>query len=1116
MLNQRATLHSKIVRIVGILVILSFAPCLFGSSDRPAVHAVAYAHMDTQWRWTIQDTILNDIPGTLRENFKLLLLYPAYQFSFSGAWRYMLAKEYWPEDYVELRKRIEEGRWHLAGGFLDEVDANIPAPESLIRHSLYTNKFFKQEFGKESHDVLLPDSFGFSYALPSIAAHSGLVGFSSYKLSWGSAIPLPFDLGMWRGPDGTEIAAALNPGSFANRVDTDPSADSKWIDRVNKQGETSGVYLGLRYYGVGDKGGAPNEESVTNVQRAVDNPTGELKVVSASSDQLFLELTPEERVKLPRYQGELLMSTHGVGCYTSHAEMKWLNRRNEMLADSTERAAVTAEWLGGAEYPSQRLRENWIRFLWNQMHDVLPGTCLPRAYTFSQNDEFLAQNQFAAVLQDSVGVITRAMDTRGSGVAVAVYNPLGFEREDVAETQVELGKLAGKPRLAVEVTGPDGKKVPAQLAARTEGDQSSTSSVSFLAKVPPVGFAIFDINLVQLPEPPPASAVIEASKEEKKPQTPEPEQKKAGELTAGIDQLENTRFRVRIDADGNLSSIYDRVLEKELLSAPVRLEMRSNVVDLYPAWEIPFNTVNASPKESLRGPAAIELVEDGPARMTLEIRRRAGGSPVVQRISLSAGGAGNRVEIATHIDWKERATLLKMAFAFTAANPKATYDLGLGTIERGNNTPKLYEVPAQQWADLTDAGKRFGISVITDSKYGWDKPNDKTLRSTLIHTPFTKGSYRDQNYLDHGRHKMTHALYPHAGDWREAETASVAARVNQPLITFQVPQHAGHLGKQFSLAKVSSPHVAIRAIKKAEDGSGVVIRLQELSGSSIAKVRVTFAAKVLSASEANGVENVMRPAAVKAGELMTDMGAYQPRTFIVKLAPPSKALQVPPSTSIPLAFDARSTSEPGKKPENPFDQGGVSIPVHLWPENVQAGGVHFQLGPKDANNGMRAKGQILKLPAGKGKRRLHLLAAAAGGNDVTASFQAGDSSTNMTVHYLGTKIGQWDAMPVTVDGVVRGEMERGFVKQGEVGWTATHRYDADGLREVYLFCHLFKYGIEVPEGVNEVKLPEVPAIGIFAASITSSELAPVIAHPVAVEDLKFLTDKSMPVSASNN
>ena len=197
------------------LLPLSSARALDPAEDK-ILYMVGTAHLDDQWNWTIQDTINSFIPSTLHQNFAYFTnpTYTNYTFSFEEAWRYQLMSEYYPADFLTMSNYIVQGRWRVAGSAMVAGDVNTPAPESLIRHTLYANTYWKQQFNKTSLDIFLPDCFGFGYALPSVAAHCGLKGFSSQKLSWGSAIPIPFqNIGRWVGPDGASVVGVLQPGA---------------------------------------------------------------------------------------------------------------------------------------------------------------------------------------------------------------------------------------------------------------------------------------------------------------------------------------------------------------------------------------------------------------------------------------------------------------------------------------------------------------------------------------------------------------------------------------------------------------------------------------------------------------------------------------------------------------------------------------------------------------------------------------------------------------------------------------------------------------------------------------------------------------------------------------
>ncbi len=272
----------------------------------PTLYLVGYAHLDTEWRWEYPQVIQEYLAKTLLDNFALLEKYPHYVFNFTGAYRYKLFKEYYPEDYKKLQHYVAAGRWFPAGSSVDEGDVNSPNAESIIRQVLYGNGYFRHDFGKASAEYMLPDCFGFPASLPSILAHAGIKGFSTQKLSsnWqpapvvgGTNSPeqtppgIPFNVGIWVGTDGQSVIAALNPGSYGGSINSDlskspaarpPSATDlavapyarrggpeDWPRRIQIDGEASGIFADFHYYGTGDTGGSPTPGSVRMMEAIV-------------------------------------------------------------------------------------------------------------------------------------------------------------------------------------------------------------------------------------------------------------------------------------------------------------------------------------------------------------------------------------------------------------------------------------------------------------------------------------------------------------------------------------------------------------------------------------------------------------------------------------------------------------------------------------------------------------------------------------------------------------------------------------------------------------------------------------------------------------------------------
>lgn len=1029
---------------------------MFDLTKEKVLYCIGYAHLDTQWRWDFTTTIDEYIRSTLDDNFDRFEKYPGYVFNFTGSVRYAMMKEYYPKRFEKLKEYIATGRWFVSGSSVDEGDVNVPSAEAVLRHVLYGNDFFRREFGKESLDYMLPDCFGFPASMPSIWAHAGLRGFSTQKLTWGSAVGIPFHVGVWEGPDGKSVLAALDPGAYVGAIDGRVDRNEEWVERVEANGRDYGVWADYHYYGVGDQGGAPRAEDVANYLASIDNPDSKIHVALTSSDQMFKDISDEMAKRLPRYAGDMLLTEHSAGTLTSQAYMKRWNRKGELLADAAERASVAADWLGGAAYPLAKLNRSWERLLANQMHDILPGTSIPRAYTFSWNDEIVAQNGFAEALTDAVGAVTRELDTDVSGTPVVVYNPLTTEREDVVLATVFVEEVPP----SVRVFDGEGREVPSQVLEEEYG----RFRLLFVARVPAVSLSVFEVRPSGQPY-----------RSEERPR-------------AEGHSVENAFYRVTVNEAGDVASIVDKAAGgRELLREPARLVFTREKPRSFPAWNMDWADRQRPPMGYVEGPAEIYVVEDGPVRSALAVVRGARDSIFTQRIRLSAGDAGRRIEFDTEIDWQSTGGALRASFPLTISAPKATYNWGLGTIERGNNEPTKYEVPSHEWLDLTDRGGEYGVSILEDSKFGSDKPDDATLRLTLLYSPAVRHSFMDQHSQDWGRHEMLYALYGHAGDHREGRSEWQGRRLNQPLRAFQAPRHGGPLGRSFSWLSVSTPQVDVRALKKAEHGDHYVVRLQELWGRDAPGVLVSLGTGIAEAWELDGQERRIGDARLKDGRLVVDFTRFSPRTFAVRLAAPPARIQPPASTSVDLPFDTGVTSTDDEPSGGAFDAEGRSIPAEMLPAAVTSEGIGFQLS-KTAKNAVTCQGQTIEIPPGD---RLYLLAAAT--EDATATFAVGERHQELSVQPWTGFVGQfddrvWDREFPKVD--YRGEghvvgFRPGYIHRDPIAWFATHRHHPENGNEPYRFSYLFKYGLDVPPGATTLTLPDDPRIKILAATVAS-------------------------------
>src|SRR5438876_380202 len=665
-------------------------------SKEPTLFVVGYAHLDTEWRWEYPQVINEYLRKTMEENFALFEKYPHYVFNFSGANRYRLMKEYYPAEFAKLTQYVHSGRWFPAGSSMEEGDVNAPSAEAIIRQILYGNEWFRKEFGKASAEYMLPDCFGFPASLPTILAHSGVKGFSTQKLTWGSSADAggpesiertpegtPFNVGVWVGPDGESVLAGLNPGSYSGGIYTDLSKPlhEPPPNPTLKEIETKFQALREKY---GRRGGqTPDQKDIEEFLSLRDQRDGLVKV--------------EQDRNREWHQGDWAARVEHNGkvsdVFTDYHYYGTGDVGGSPDEDSVKRleAIVTK---GTASFPP----EGEASFFRRQSHPQWPEVKVGDGpvHVISAT----ADQMFLDITPSATEGVAAALNTEVKGVPVVVFNPLNIAREDVVEASVEFP--GGVPQ-AVHVTGPGGNEAPAQI---------SGGKILFLAQVPPTAYAVYDV------QPGEASGT--------------------STLKVSNDSLENQYYRVRLNGDGDVASIFDKTIGKELLSAPARLAISYDNPQQWPAWNMDWDQERTPPKAYVSGPPKIRVAENGPARVALEVSRETAGSAFVQTIRLSAGDAGKRVEFGNVIDWNTKESNLKAAFPLTAANRVATYNSDIGTIERPTAEPKKFEVPSHQWIDLTDISGEFGATVLTDCKNGSDKPNDHTIRLTLVRTPGTR------------------------------------------------------------------------------------------------------------------------------------------------------------------------------------------------------------------------------------------------------------------------------------------------------------------------------------------------------------------------------------------
>lgn len=1002
------------------------------------IYTIATAHLDTVWNWDFEHVINVCLKNTLDDNFALFEKYPEYRFNFEGSYRYELFEEYYPEKFEKLKEYVAADRWNVTGSAYENGDVNVPSPESLFRNILYGNKYFERTFGKKSNDIFLPDCFGFGWALPSIINHAGLKGFSTQKLTWGGAYGRPFDIGLWYGVDGNSVFASTDSRSYCT-VYKHVREKKDVADKLRNNVAKYNLPWTMAYHGVGDVGGAPKEESVETVCREINlNNISDVKVLSSTPTEFFedmAKLDAEDLSRLPTWNNELVMTDHGVGSYISRAFSKRCNRKNEELADMAERAAVTATALCKTDYPVTELERGWKRTIAHTFHDDVTGTSVQRVYQRSWNDYILSANQLNNVYESSSAEIIKNLDTSWvKGFAVVLGNSVEHPR--FAAVDVELPKAEGYSY--VRAFDKAGRELPAQVNSA----DSKTMKVTVAAFVPATGYKVIDVLYSK-----------------------EPCRINTG-LRIGSRNIENFKYVVSVDDNGDINSIIDKSLgDVELLNKPIRFELNKyNGAKEYAAWELRYKEINKYPWEFARK-GVCTVLEKGPVRVTLKVMQKAGKSSFTYYVSLVAGCPW--VSVYNEVEWREFRRTLHNGFCFNATNDYATFDLGLGAIKRGNATKNLYSVPAQKWADLTDASGTYGVSVFSDCKYAWMKKDNRTLRLTVLHSP--KRYYRHdsvQGMLDFGLNRYGYAIYSHTGEYDNG-TQLNARFYNQPVTAFISDKHEGALGDEYSFCTISNEAVIIRAIKKAEDSDEIIIRVNEGACRAAYGVEIKLGKGIASAYECNGFEEKLCEAQVSDGKLVFDMAPYEIKTFAVKLVP--AAISEPSHQGVvDLPYNKKITTFNSKKDEAVIPQLNLSVPAEIFPATIECSGIRFKTGAvgEGKADAVIAQGQSLSVYG----KKFYFIGASLNG-DKTFNFKVGGETVSVPVQAIDERIGIWDLYDLK---------ETAKIKTDKLAWECTHAHSVFEDVAAKQLC-FFMYELNVGDA-DLITLPDDPDLLILAAS----------------------------------
>jgi alpha-mannosidase len=627
-------------------------------------------------------------------------------------------------------------------------------------------------------------------------------------------------------------------------------------------GKQAAAPLMMYLYGVGDHGGGPTRTMLDTAGRLMKEDAVFPKLEFSTSAAFFADVEKKmPELHVPTWSNELYFQHHR-GVFTTQAETKTRIRHTEETLLDAEKYASIAELYGEA-YPKEKLRTAWKGLLFDQFHDIMPGSGIAANYVDAQRDLENVERTGNEIRSESLNEISTRIDTQHEGVPVVVYNSLSWPRTEVIDVSVQMPT----PVREIEVVDSRGKIAPAQLV----GNDAATHRLRLLlqAKVPTLGYETYFVR---------EARQIEASAPS------------GAEVKATPSRLENEFVRVEVDSQtGCITSLFDKRSKREALAKSESdtggpadkvcgnlLQTFADNPKEYDAWNIDADFEKQH--WDLDKADDVKLAEAGPLRAVIRVKHHFQNSTFVQDITLYAGVP--RVDVKMQTEWREKHILLKVGFPVSVHSKTATFEIPYGAIERPTTraTPEeqaQFEVPAQHWADLSD--EQHGLSLLNNCKYGYDAKAN-VLRLSLLRSPAWPDPHADE-----GHHEFTYSVYAHGGTWREADTVRRGYELNYNLIATQVQNHTGDLAPSHSFLQIAGGNVVLTAMKWAEDRDAMILRFYEWAGSE-ADITLQLPPGAQDASETNLIEQPLEHRSVANGAVTVHTKPYEIKTVEVRFS----------------------------------------------------------------------------------------------------------------------------------------------------------------------------------------------------------------------------------------
>ncbi|MCC6424943.1 MAG: alpha-mannosidase [Phycisphaerales bacterium] len=775
-------------------------------------HLIGNAHLDPVWLWNWQEGLTEGLV-TCRTVLDMMDEFPQMTFIRGESAIYRFIEENDPRTFARIKKQVKAGRWDVVGGTVIQPDTNLPDTETFARQLNHGQRYFESRFGRRSKVAWTADSFGHSAGLPEIYAAAGIESLA-FTRPHQAIVPIPSPAFWWEGPGGSRILAYRPAVGWYG---SDRTEINDRLDQLLADAQQGNLHNVGAFYGLGNHGGGPSRLQLRDIDAwAKAHP--QVKVVHSGLHRLFAsirqEIAKENASFLPVHHGELNFVLRG--CYASVAKFKFAYRRGENLLRRAERTAAAVNLSSLA--PHFDLENAWDGVLFNSFHDILPGSSIERAY-----DEQIAwmgqvQHQSQSVELKALTALGAQLDTRvpkpvgdmPSTVPVVVWNPHPRPYEGYVELENGIDyrpawQYLNRPNeLPMQVRGTTGKALPLQVIAQ---ESYSTTEVPWRKRVvvpvsiPAMGWNVLDMGWVE-------GATI--------PQISNPTKGTEGEISNGLYgvQAKAGDAGVRILRGGN------SLFGKELLRA-------ITVEDPWGSWggmREEKESVDLSQVRHEWKVTRTQILESGPLRSALWVRMEGGNSWLELTFMVYAGR--DAVDVSARVLWNDRSARLKLVMP---AGDQARFKMAGTVVERG----PLGEVPGGRWIETAGVdGESFGFA--SDGLYGFDC-KDGALRATVVRAS------RYANDVPAGPDQTPWRPAVDCGELRfkflftggGQRLVDLARELEEPLVVQNAPAHPGKWRKSGSILSLEPAELETLAFKRADDGKGFILRVQETGGRAV-------------------------------------------------------------------------------------------------------------------------------------------------------------------------------------------------------------------------------------------------------------------------------------------